>query len=145
MRLTLGYPDFAEELLILESQSEADPLTLLEPVISPQEMQVAQAAIRQVYVDRVVAEYLLRLTEATRKDVRLRLGISPRGSLALYRTAQARACLEGRDYVLPTDIDALAPSVLVHRLQLETKAKYNGSTGDTILKEIIESIPKPRL
>ena len=145
MRLTLGYPEFHEELLILEGQGEIDPLSLVQAVISPQEMLAAQGFVRTVHVERVVAEYLLHLTEATRKDVRLRLGISPRGSLALYRTAQARASLEGRTYVTPEDIDVLAPHVLVHRLQLETKAKYNGETGEMIMREIIESVPKPRL
>jgi MoxR-like ATPase len=92
-----------------------------------------------------VAEYLLRVTEATRKDVRLRLGISPRGSLALYRTAQAHASLQGRAYVTPADIDALLIPVLAHRLQLETKARYDGASGEKVLEEIRDAIPKPKL
>jgi MoxR-like ATPase len=145
MRLTLGYPDFTEELAILESQNLSDPLTTIQAVISPTEMLAAQGAIRQVHVEKAVAEYLLHITEATRKDVRLRLGISPRGSLALYRTAQAHASLQGRTYVTPEDIDALLVPVLAHRLQLETKARYDGVTNEKILQEIRESIPKPRL
>jgi MoxR-like ATPase len=145
MRLTLGYPDFAEELLILESQNLADPLVSVQSVVSPDEMLAAQQAIRQVHVEKAVAEYLLHVTEATRKDVRLRLGISPRGSLALYRTAQAHASLQGRTYVTPADIDALLTPVLAHRLQLETKARYDGASGEKVLEEIRDATPKPKL
>jgi len=100
--------------------------------------------VKAVRFDKAVAEYLLRLIEQTRSDARLRLGISPRGSLALYRTAQARACIECRDYVLPEDIRALAVPVLAHRIMLDTKAKYGGLRPHNIIQEALEKVPVPR-
>ena len=127
LRVTLGYPDPAHELEILFSHRFVDPFDALEPVLSCPEVLDLQEQVKQVRFDRSVVEYLVRLVEWTRRDPRLRLGISPRGSLMLYRTAQARARLEGRDFVLPEDVRALAVPVLAHRIMLDTKAKYGGS------------------
>lgn len=95
-------------------------------------------------VDRGVAEYSLRIINATRKDTRLRLPVSPRGSLALYRCAQAYAFLQLRDFVLPEDIRLLAIPVLAHRISLDTKARYGGILPQHILNEILEQTPVPR-
>ena len=144
VRLTLGYPSPEEELEVLYSQNDSHPFDRLVSVVTCDEVVELQQAIKQVRVERSVGEYILHLVGATRKDVRLRLGVSPRGSLTLYRTAQARAFLEGRDYVLPEDIRALAGPVLAHRMLLETKAKYGGVLPEQIVAELLEKTPVPR-
>jgi MoxR-like ATPase len=144
MRISLGYPDLAHELEVVYSQNDRHPLEALGPVISCAEVIELQEQVKRVRVDKSVAEYLLRLVESTRTDPRLRLGLSPRGSLALYRTAQARARLEERDYVLPEDVRALAVPVLSHRIVLDTKAKYGGVRNEQVIEEALEKIPVPR-
>ncbi len=142
--VSLGYPDFASELEILYGQNDRHPLDDLQPVIPCEEVLARMDEVKSVRVDRAVAEYVVRLVEALRGDARLRLGISPRGSLALYRTAQARARVEGRDHVLPEDVRALAGPVLAHRLVPDTKAKYAGVTGASLVEEALAKTPVPR-
>ncbi|MDQ2687586.1 MAG: MoxR family ATPase [Armatimonadota bacterium] len=144
LRVTLGYPDLAHEMEILISQKTRHPFEALESVVTPADILAAQERVREVRVDTAVAEYLLRLVHLTRADARLRLALSPRGSLALYRTAQARAAVEGRDFVLPEDIRALAVPVLAHRLGLDTKAKYGGVLPAQIIETALAEIPVPR-
>jgi MoxR-like ATPase len=144
VRLNLGYPDHADEMSILYDQNDSHPLESLEPVLSVSDVLVLQDAVKSVRVDTSIAEYLLRLVASTRTDTRLRTGLSPRGSLMLYRTAQARARTEGRDFVIPEDIRALAVPVLAHRMQLDNKARYAGITAESLLTEALASIPVPR-
>ena len=144
IRVTLGYPSAADEIEILYSQNDNHPFERLLPVVSCQEVLDLQQQVKQVKVERSIAEYILRLVEFTRNDPRLRLSLSPRGSLALYRTAQARALLESRDYTLPEDIRALAVPVLSHRMMLDTKARYGGVTNAHIIEEALEKTPVPR-
>ena len=142
--VSLGYPDFAHEIEILFSQNDSHPFDKLTSVVSAQEVIDMLQSVREVRVDRAVAEYMVKLVEATRGDTRLRLGISPRGSLALYRTSQARARMSGRDHVLPEDVRALAIPVLAHRIMLDTKAKYGGLRPQNIIQEVLEKVPVPR-
>jgi MoxR-like ATPase len=142
--VSLGYPEFAHELDILYSQNERHPFDVLQAVVSCDEINAMLKSVREVRVDKAVAEYMLKLVEATRADTRLRLGISPRGSLALYRTSQARARMEGRDHVLPEDARALAIPVLAHRIMLDTKAKYGGVRPQNVIQEVLEKVPVPR-
>ncbi len=144
VRVGLGYPSMDDEMQILISQREHHPLETLEPVASGDQVMEMQHAVRRVAMETTVAEYLLRLIQVTRADQRLRLGISPRGSLALYRCAQARAAIEGRDFVLPEDIRALAKPVLAHRIILETKSKYGGVLAEDIVGELLAAVPVPR-
>ena len=144
IRLSLGYPTLDDELSILYDQNDRHPLEGLEPVVTKAEVLALQSAVKSVRVEKSVAEYLLRLVAQTRSDSRLRTGLSPRGSLALYRTAQARARTEGRDFATPEDVRALALPVLAHRMQLDNKAKYAGQSAETILREVLESLPVPR-
>ncbi len=144
MRLNLGYPDQTHEIEILFSRHESDPLEGLQSVISPAQVHQLQEQVKTTRVDKAVAEYIVRLVSATREDTRLRAGISTRGSLILYRIAQARAWREGRDFVLPEDVRALAAPVLAHRLVLDTKARYGGVQQETIIAELLESTPVPR-
>jgi MoxR-like ATPase len=142
--VTLGYPAPSDELDILYSHNDHVPFDDLLPVVTPAEILALQTAVKAVRVDRAVGEYLLRLVEATRRDPRVRLPISPRGSLALYRCAQALAFRSGRDYVLPEDIRTLAVPVLAHRITLDTKARYGGVLPAHLLDEALEAIPVPR-
>jgi MoxR-like ATPase len=144
VRLSLGYPDTAHELEVLYGHNDHHPLDDLAPVLSPGDVLALQAQTKTVRVDRAVAEYLLALVQATRADARLRLGVSPRGSLMLYRMAQARARLENRDYVSPDDVRALAVPVLAHRLMLDSKAKYGGVLTETLVGEALDKVPVPR-
>ncbi len=127
----LGYPDFPHEVEILFSQNDAHPYDGLSPVTTCAEIQTLMDQVK-----RVVA--------AVRADTRLRLGLSPRGSLALYRTSQVRALMEGRDYVIPDDVRFLAVPVLAHRLVLDSKAKYSGVTSRRVVEEALEKIAVPR-
>lgn len=142
--VTLGYPDFAHEVDILYSQNEKHPFEALSPVVTCEEIIDLMEQVKQVKFERAVAEYVVKIVEATRTDSRLRLGLSPRGSLALYRTAQARARCEGRDFVTPDDIRALAGPVLAHRIMLDTKSKYGGLGPRQVITDIMEKVPVPR-
>ncbi len=144
VRVTLGYPDLPDEMEILYSQNRRHPFDDLTPVVTGAEVLDLQEQVRAVTVDRAVAEYILRLVEWTRTDPRIRLAVSPRGSLTLFRTAQARALTESRDYVLPDDVRALAVPVLAHRMMLDTKTKYGGISGAQMIEEALEKIPVPR-
>ena len=144
IQLALGYPTHDDELAILFAQNDGHPLELLQPVLTTDDVRNLQTAVRRIRVDQAVAQYLLRLVEEIRRDARLRLGLSPRASLTLYRTAQARALTEGRDFTLPEDIRALAVPVLAHRIQLDTKAKYSGLLSAQIIEQALASVPVPR-
>jgi len=144
VRVTLGYPDAAHEVEVLYSQNERHPFETLTSVVSCAEVLDLQEQVKAVRVDKSLAQYLVKLVECTRGDTRLRLGISPRGSLALYRTAQARARVLGRDHVLPEDVRVMALPVLGHRMMLDTKAKYGGIRTQNVVEEILEKVPVPR-
>jgi MoxR-like ATPase len=144
VRITLGYPEFGDELDILFSHSETDPYDALRPVLSCADVLRMQEEVKMVRVDRSVAEYVLRLVEETRKSPSLRIGLSPRASLTLYRTSQARAKIDGRDFVTPEDVRALAVPVFAHRLLLDTKARYSGLETKDIVEQAIAEVPVPR-
>lgn len=144
VRITLGYPDFEHELEILYSQRDHHPLEDLNPVLTTADVAALQEMVKTVRVEKAVAEYILRLIGITRDDARLRLGISPRGSLALYRMSQARAILAGREFVTPDDVRALAVPVLAHRVQLDTKSRYGGALPQQIVEEALDKTPVPR-
>ncbi len=144
VRVTLGYPSSEDELEVLYSQNDGHPLESLKPVATCAEIEAAQAAVRRVRVERTVAEYILRVVAATRSEPRLRLGISPRGSLTLYRASQAHAALAGRDYVLPEDVRVLAGPVLAHRVVLDTRSRYGGESNETVISELLARVPPPR-
>ncbi len=144
VRVTLGYPRLSDELDILFSHNDGEPYDALDTVVTCADVLTLQQAVRRVRVDRAVAEYALRLVDATRSDPRVRLPVSPRGSLALYRGAQALAFLEGRAFTLPEDIRTLAAPVLAHRMTLDTKARYGGILPAHILEEALAQIPVPR-
>ncbi len=146
LRLSLGYPSRDEELEILErsaSSAEGPSLDALPAVLSIGEVLVLQAQARGVYVDPLIREYIVAIADATRSHPDLRLGASPRGSIALARMCQALALLRGRDYVMPDDVKALAPVVFGHRLIVATSARMRGWAGDRIVTEILQHLAVP--
>ncbi|MCC7352551.1 MAG: MoxR family ATPase [Anaerolineae bacterium] len=143
MRITLGYPSPANEMLMLDSQKVSHPVQSLEQVVSAEELLGAQAAVRQVYVDDLIKEYIVTLTNATRKHPDVYLGASPRGSLALYKTGRARAAIQGRDYVIPDDIKALAEPTLAHRLIISPSARIKNVDPRALIQETLNSVAVP--
>lgn len=144
MRIAMGYPDRESEINVLFNQQDHHPFDDLKPVVTCEQVIAMQKQVRTVRVDPAIADYIVRLVESTRADARLRLGISPRGSLALYRTAQAAALMAGRSFVTPDDVRALAISVLAHRIVPDTKAKYGGLRNEQIIQESLDKTPLPR-
>jgi MoxR-like ATPase len=143
MRLEIGYPDESEELEIVLGQRHEHPLEQLSPVTDIEEILKLQQQVRDVQVEESVTRYLAALVRETRQEPRLRLGASPRATLTYYRTCQALAFVEGRDYVIPDDVQRLAVPVLAHRLMLDTKAKYSGLKAAQVLAEIISRLKVP--
>jgi len=143
LRMSVGYPSAEAELAMLYARQIADPLTSVETVASASDLLAMQEAARQVEVKPPVGRYLLAITAATRGHKDLALGASPRGALALFRAAQARAFLAGRAFVSPGDIQALAAPVLAHRIQLTPEARYAGRGADAILADALRAVRVP--
>lgn len=143
IRLRLGYPDLMDEISILERQQFQHPVNDLQQVAATEELMNAQEAIKSIYVAPPVKRYIVELTRQTRQHVDVYLGASPRGSLALFRTGQARAAIQGRDYVLPDDIKALTKPALSHRVILGPAARLRDLSGDQVLDEILSKVPVP--
>jgi len=141
LRLRLGYPQPVEEIVILDEQKRTHPLDELEEVCSNDELREMQAAVRDVYVDASVSEYIVRLVNGTRSHADVYLGASPRGSIALYRASQAYAGLLGRDYVIPDDVKALAEPALAHRLIIKTSATIHDVLPAQIVRELLDTVP----
>jgi MoxR-like ATPase len=143
LRIGLGYPSLEEEHEILLRHKLADPLDKLEAVASPDALLESQQAVREIAVEESVRDYIIRVVHATRQHPAVELGASPRGSLSLYRAAQALAAIRGRTFVLPDDVKYLAPGVLTHRLVISPQIRLRGRTPEAVLTEIIESVPVP--
>ncbi|GAB4503216.1 MAG: MoxR family ATPase [Anaerolineales bacterium] len=143
MRVRLGYPGYKEEMRILEDQQLRHPIEDLQAVATAQEVLEAAEGVRQVFVSPVIKRYIVDVVSRTRQSGDVYLGASPRGSLALFRTAQARAALLGRDHVLPDDVQALAVPVLGHRLIVGPAARLREVSAERIVREIIEGLPVP--
>lgn len=144
MRIDLGYPDREIEKHVLESRRDGDPVEQLKSVVDVEEIQSIQKAVRSVQVEESVADYILDIIEATRQHPDLRLGVSTRGGITLYRAAQGLALCEGRDFVIPSDVKRLAVSVLAHRIV------YRGVVRDAsreqareIMEQILDQIRVP--
>jgi MoxR-like ATPase len=143
MRISIGYPSTADEITVLDRQQHSHPVNRLEQVVSSEELVTAQTRIRDVYIDDLVKEYIVSLVKATRKHPDVYLGASPRGSLALFKTGQARAAILGRDYVIPDDVKALALQTLAHRLIISPSARIKNVDPGAVIQEILDSIPVP--
>ena len=143
MKITVGYPTFEQEKMILEKQRETHPIHSLEKVSSADELLKMQALIKKVQIHDSVRDYLLKIVDATRQHPDLALGSSPRGSLNLYRASQALAALDGRDYVIPDDVKLLAPALLSHRLIVMPEARLKRRTPRNLIEEILAKTPAP--
>src|ERR1044071_4444914 len=141
MRLALGYPSRADERQILTNLWREHPITKIGKVVDGLDLTALQKRIWDVNVDATLQDYIVTLADATRSHPDLTLGVSPRGSLALLKAAQALAAIRGRDYVIPEDIKMLVPLTLSHRLILKPEAELRGRTAHTILADLLEKIP----
>ena len=143
MRLRLDYPSQTEERLILQRFKEEQPLEELKPVLNADRLQDLQKIIRRVRVEPEIENYVVELVRATRVHSRVELGVSPRGTLALYRTSQAYAAVHGRSYVIPDDVKHVARSVLSHRMMATSQARLHGQVLDQIVDDVLHSVPVP--
>ncbi|HJM75371.1 MAG TPA: MoxR family ATPase [Dehalococcoidia bacterium] len=143
MRIHLGYPSATDEVLIMDAQQEQHPIETLQQVASVDEVQELQQAVRGIYIDPLVKQYIVSLVGATREHESAYLGASPRGSLALMRGTQAYAMLEGRDFVQPDDVKLLAYSTLGHRVIVSPSARVRGIDSAQIVDEVIERVAVP--
>jgi MoxR-like ATPase len=139
LRIRLGYPQPIEEIVILDEQKRSHPLEELEEVLAAEDLRAMQDAVREIYVDSTISDYIVRLVGATRSHPDVYLGASPRGSIALYRAGQALAGLLGRDYVIPDDIKALAEPALAHRLIIKTSSSIHDISAGQVVREILDS------
>jgi MoxR-like ATPase len=143
MRISLGYPDTEDEITMMDSQQYVHPIEELGQVVGVEELLEAQETVKNIYIDDSVKEYIVAVVSETRKHPDVYLGASPRGSLALYKTSQARAALLGRDYVIPDDIKALGKVTLAHRLIISPSARIKNVDPKAVVEEIISSVPVP--
>ncbi len=139
----MGYPTLAEEEAILVQHERADPLVALQPVVHVDQLLDLRERVKDVHVSAAVRTYLLQVVRATCEHALVELGVSPRGSLALFRASQALAALRGRDFVIPSDIQTLAPSLLTHRIHISPQTRLRGRTPEQIIHEITEQVPVP--
>jgi MoxR-like ATPase len=143
LQIALGYPTVEEEEEILLRYEQQDPLAELQPVTDAATIIAQQAAVRRVHINADVRRYILAIVRHTREHASVQLGVSPRGTLALYRASQALAALRGRDYVIPSDVKQLCPAVLTHRIHISAQTRLRGRTTGQIIQEIVDSTPAP--
>lgn len=143
MRFSLGYPSLEEELLMLEKLQLAHPVDSIKPVISAEDMIAAQQAVRKVHVDPKVRAYIAQIVHGTRDHEDLRLGASPRASIALFRASQALAAVRGRNFVQPDDIKRIAGPVLTHRVILQPESRLRKVTANEIVQDVVADVPVP--
>ena len=143
IRISLGYPSRRGEIEMLSRQHFEHPLDRIGQVATLDELRTAQAAVRQVYVDDLLKEYVVALVDATRRHDDVYLGAGPRGSLALYNAARAWAAMHGRDYVIPDDIKELAEATLAHRIIVSPAARMRNVDARAIVREIVQTVPVP--
>jgi MoxR-like ATPase len=143
LRLALGYPSREEEVAIMRRFRRQSPLADLEPVVGVEDLLAMQQVCREVHVAEAVEDYIVAMTRASREHPAVELGVSPRGTLALYHAAQALAAIQGRDYVIPDDVKRLVPVVLTHRLIVGAQARLRGQAVDAIVGEVLAGVPVP--
>ncbi len=143
LRIKLGYPSPDEESDILLRFQKDTILPALDPVTTESELRPLQDAVTTVRVDDTIRMYVVAITQATREHDGLSLGASPRAALSLYKTAQAKAALDARDFVTPDDVKGMAETVLAHRMILTSNSRLRGRTTETIVKEVLDSVPVP--
>jgi MoxR-like ATPase len=143
MRIRLGYPNPQEEIAMLDSQQYQHPLIGIRQVVTVEELIAAQRAVRDVYLNFDIKNYIVNLVTMSRQHPDVYLGASPRGAIALYRTAQARAAIIGRDYVIPDDVKALVDTTLAHRVIVGPNARIRDISSSSIVQNILNTVPVP--
>ena len=143
LQLQLGYPTLEEEEAILVQYERSDPLAALQPVVTVDHLLALRKEVPSVHVSAAIRGYLLQLVRSTREHPLVVLGVSPRGTLALFRASQALAALRGRDFVIPSDIQTLCPALLTHRIHISPQTQLRGRTPQQIVAEITENVPVP--
>lgn len=145
VRLTMGYPSVESEVMMLKAKQSLVPMDNVHAVVSAEDIIAARREVENIYVADQVFDYIARLAAATRNHPMIKLGLSPRGTIALLRMTKATALLKGRDYVIPDDVAYSFNDVVLHRVIFNSKAKINGVTGAQVLKEIINAVDVPRI
>ena len=144
MRLSLGYPDASNEFRMLGRYAEKSPLESLAAVCTKEDVILACSEVKKVMVSDAIKKYLVNIANETRNNGRIRLGVSPRGTLALFRASQAYAAIDGRDFVIPDDVKAVAGAVLAHRIIVRSQNSVKaGDTNESIIELILDTIPVP--
>ncbi len=145
LRISMGYPSRDDERQVLANHRSGEPVDELKPVVTCQDVQQLQAAVRDVRMDDSINDYILDVVHATRTSEELSVGVSTRGALSMYRAAQATALLDGRDYVVPDDVKRLAAAVFSHRV-IAKGHRYDGQrqSVETIIQRLVETIPTPQ-
>jgi MoxR-like ATPase len=143
LRIQLGYPSKEDEITILDRQRQTHPINNLEQVVSVEELLAAQEAIKEIYIDEQIKQYIVEVVRQTREHPDVYLGSSSRGALAIYRLGQARAAMFGRDFVLPDDVKALAGVALSHRIIVGPAARIKDVAPDAIVQEILDRVTVP--
>ncbi len=143
MKIALGYPDEAAENAMLLRFEREDPLDTLESVVESADILAMQKEVRTVRVEESVRRYVIDVCRATRRHDDILLGASPRATLALYRTCQARAAIAGREFVIPDDVKQMAPHVLTHRLVVNPQTRLRGRRNEDVVAEVVNTVPVP--
>jgi len=143
LKMRMGYPNQDEEVEVLNRVQQKPPIEDIKPVISIQELRNLQNQIKYVHVDKTMKRYIVEMANQTRNHEKVYMGVSPRGSIALMKAAQAYAFMCGRDYVLPDDIQFLMPAVFAHRIILKSEAKFASILTEDLLRDMIENVPVP--
>ena len=143
LKMKMGYPDLQEEIEVLNRAQKVPPIEDLSPVIDLEGLLELQQEIKEVFVDDTIKRYIVDIVNRTRGHGSVYLGASPRGSIALMKAAQAYAYMYGRDYVLPDEIQYLAPFVLSHRIILKSEAKFEGISAEEVVNRLVARVPVP--
>ncbi|MBB5326332.1 MoxR-like ATPase [Anoxybacillus tepidamans] len=143
LKMKMGYPSLLEEIDILNRVERKAPIDDLQPVIAVEELLLLQKNVKEVYVGEPIKRYIVEIVQRTRSHASIYLGVSPRGSVALMKAAQAYAFMYSRDFVIPDDVQFLAPYVLSHRMILKTDAKFDGLSAEEVVAQIISWTPVP--
>lgn len=145
LKLSIGYPDHASQIELMKARHTGNPLDSINPVLTKEALLQVIDEVEQTYMADEIYDYIARLCEATRSNEMIRLGVSPRASLALCRVSKAKAFLDKRDYVIPEDVAAVAGNVFSHRLVLSSKAKLHDLTAENLMESILKNTQKPIL
>ena len=143
MRVSLGYPDSAEEVAIMDRREQVDPIDELRAACNPGDIMKLQSAADSVYADELVKQYIVDLSNGTRDHDDATLGVSPRASINLMKGSKAMAMLQGRDYVVPDDVKQIAVPVMAHRVLLTASARMRGIRQESVVGEVLDSVPVP--